>query len=67
MDGEKAADVLIELEEDVRERFLEALPGDVIARQFIDKMDSDDAADVISELSEEIAKTIRKVLDDKIY
>lgn len=63
-DGEKAADVLIELEEDVRERFLEALPGDVIAKQFIDKMDSDDAADVINELSEEKKEEVLKNIDD---
>jgi len=53
LDGEKAADVLIELEQDDRERFLEVLPGDVIAKQFIDKLDSDDAADVLGELSED--------------
>ena len=53
LDGEKAADVLIELEEDDRRRFLEVLPGDVIAKQFIDKLDSDDAADVLGELSED--------------
>ncbi|MGM0496307.1 MAG: magnesium transporter [Bacteroidota bacterium] len=53
LDGEKAADVLIELEQDDRRRFLEVLPGDVIAKQFIDKLDSDDAADVLGELSKE--------------
>ncbi len=53
LSGEKAADVLIELEQDDRERFLEVLPGDVIAKQFIDKLDSDDAADVLGELSDE--------------
>jgi len=53
LSGEKAADVLIELEQDDRQRFLEVLPGDVIAKQFIDKLDSDDAADVLGELSEE--------------
>lgn len=64
LDGETAADVLIELEEDVRERFLAALPGDVIARQFIDNMDSDDAADVINELSEEKKEEVLKNIDD---
>lgn len=63
-EGEKAADVLIELEEDVRTRFLEALPGDVIAHQFIDKMDSDDAADVINELSEEKKTEVLNNIDD---
>lgn len=36
LDSEKAADVLMELEEDVREQFLETLPGHVIAHQFIE-------------------------------
>ena len=64
LDGEKAADVLIELEEDDREKFLAALPGDVIARQFIDKMDSDDAADVLGELSEEKKEEILQNIDN---
>jgi magnesium transporter len=50
LDSEKASDVLIELEEDDRERFLEILSGEVIARQFIENMDSDDAADILREL-----------------
>ncbi len=53
LEGETASDVLAELEEDDRERFLKVIPGEVIARQFIDNMDSDDAADIIGELSEE--------------
>lgn len=52
LDPETASDVLVELEEDDRERFLKALPPDVIASQFIHHMDSDDAADVIGDLSE---------------
>ncbi|MFC2097281.1 magnesium transporter [Bacteroidota bacterium] len=51
LDGEKAADVLVELEEDDREKFLRAIPSEQIARQFIHNMDSDDAADVIGEMS----------------
>lgn len=53
LEGETASDVLAELEEDDRERFLKVIPGEVIARQFIDNMDTDDAADIIGELSEE--------------
>ena len=64
LDGDKAADVLAELEEDDRERFLEALPGEVIARQFIENMDSDDAADVIGDLSEEKKEEILQNIDD---
>ena len=51
---EEAADVLMELEEDVRERFLASLSSEQIAKQFIDNLDSDDAADLISELPDEV-------------
>ncbi len=47
-----AADVLIEMEEDVREEFLHHLSSEEIASVFIDNMDSDDAADIIAELPE---------------
>ena len=53
LDGEKAADVLAELEDDDREKFMKILPSDVIANQFIHYMDTDDAADVIADLDEE--------------
>lgn len=64
LDGEKAADVLIELEEDDREKFLKVLPSEVIARQFIDNMDSDDAADVIGELPEKMQEEVLAQLDE---
>jgi magnesium transporter len=50
LDGEEAAIVLMELEEDVREDFLENISSKDIARRYIDNLDSDDAADLISEL-----------------
>ncbi len=64
LDGETAADVLAELDEDDREKFLKILPSDVIARQFIEKMDSDDAADVIADLSEEKKEEVLLHIDD---
>jgi len=64
IDGETAADVLAELDEDDREKFLKILPSEVIARQFIDKMDSDDAADVIADLSEEKKEEVLLHIDD---
>lgn len=64
IDDDTAADVLIELEEEDRLRFLKALPSEVIARRFIDKMDSDDAADVLSELDEERQREVLSFLDD---
>lgn len=52
LDAEKASDVLVELEEDVRLKFLEALSAKKIAEQ-MDIMDSDDAADIMAEMPEE--------------
>ena len=64
LDGDTAADVLAELEEDDRVRFLRILPLEVIARQFIGKMDSDDAADVIGGMSDEQQEEILSHIDD---
>lgn len=64
LDDEKGADVLVELEEDVRERFLENLPAETIAKQFIEQMDSDDAADIISELPQEVKDEVLSKIDD---
>jgi len=64
LDPDKASDVLVELEEDDREKFLEALPSEVIASQFIDHMESDDAADVIGDLSEEKKQEVLLHIDD---
>ena len=64
LDGELASDVLAELDEDDRERFLKVLPGDLIAQKFIDNMDSDDAADVIGDLDEEKKQEVLLHLED---
>jgi magnesium transporter len=64
LDDDKAADVIIELDENDRLRFLEALPSEVIARRFIDKMDSDDAADVISELDLDRQQEVLSYIED---
>mgnify|MGYP001095047834 CR=1 FL=1 len=63
IDPEVAADVLVELEEDDRERFLKVLPSEAIA-EFINKLDSDDAADVIGEFSEEKQEEVLSHIDD---
>jgi magnesium transporter len=64
LDPQKASDVLVELEEDEREKFLESLPSEVIASQFIDHMDSDDAADVIGDLTEDKKQEVLLHIDD---
>jgi magnesium transporter len=50
LDEDQQADVLLELEEDVRERFVESLSAKEIANQ-LENLDSDDAADILGELS----------------
>lgn len=64
LDDDKAADMIVELDENDRLRFLKALPSDVIARRFIDKMDSDDAADVISEFDTERQQEVLSYIED---
>ena len=64
LEGEKAADVLAELEDDDREKFMRILPSELIATQFIHFMDSDDAADVIAHLSEKKKKEVLQFIPD---
>jgi magnesium transporter len=52
------------LEEEDRVRFLESLPGEVIAKRFIDRMDSDDAADVLGELDESLQQEVLSHIED---
>ncbi|MBV6486037.1 MAG: Magnesium transporter MgtE [Flavobacteriales bacterium] len=61
---EQAADVLIELDEDVREQFLKSLSSEQIAKQFIDNMDSDDAADLLAELPTEKKNEVISHIED---
>lgn len=64
LDPELAADVFRELEEEDQRKILKILPGEVIARQFIDNMNSDDAADVIGDLPDEKKEEVLLHLDD---
>ncbi len=64
LDGEKASDVLIEIPDNDRKRFLKILPSDFIASKFIEHMDSDDAADVVAELDEEVQKEVLNEIGD---
>ena len=63
IDVEERGDVLIELEEDVRETLLATLTNEEIAEEVLENIDSDDAADVVGELSEERAEKVIAQLD----
>jgi magnesium transporter len=64
LDDEQGADVLMELEDDVRERFLKILSSKEIAEQ-LEQLDSDDAADILGELSEEIKEEVISQIEDE--
>ncbi|MFV0346620.1 MAG: magnesium transporter [Bacteroidales bacterium] len=64
LDGEKGADVLLEIPEDELKRFLKVLPPEVIANQFINNMDSDDATDVIGLLNDDDKQQVLGSLED---
>lgn len=58
-----ASDVLVELDEDVREEFLKSFTSKEIAEQ-VDNMDTDDAADILKDLSEEEKERILSEIED---
>lgn len=62
---EERGDVLIELEEDVRETLLASLTNQEIAEEVLENIDSDDAADVIGELPDERAEEVIAQLDSE--
>ena len=63
LDSEKTSDVLMELDEDYREKILKNLSIKEIAEE-VEELDSDDATDIISELPEEKQKkVISKIID----
>jgi len=64
LEGEKASDVLIEIPEHDRKRFLRVLPSELIASKFIEYMDSDDAADIVADLDEEMKKEVLSEIED---
>ncbi len=63
LDEQIAADVLVELEDSVREDFLASLTSKEIA-EHIDNMDSDDAADVIAELPDSVQDEVLSHMED---
>ena len=63
IDVEERGDVLVELEEDVRETLLASLTNEEIAEEVLGNIDSDDAADVVGELPEERAEKVIAQLD----
>ena len=64
LDGDKAADVLMELDEDDRRKLLSHMEPEDIARKFVDHLDTDEAVDLIQELDEEDRDEVLSHIDD---
>ena len=60
---ELASEVLVEIEEDTRDKFLASFSAEEIAES-LDKMYADDATDVIQELPEEVQEEVLEALKD---
>ncbi len=63
LDSEKTSDVLMELDEDYREKILKNLSIKEIAEE-VEELDTDDATDIILELSKEKQKKVISKIDD---
>lgn len=64
LDSEQSAEVLVEIDDDDREKLLKNLSAEEIADE-IDELDTDDAADIIAELPEErVTEVISEIEDD---
>ena len=64
LDEDISSDIIVELEEDVRERILAELSPKQIASELIDDLETDDAADILGELSEEKKQEVISELED---
>lgn len=63
LDSETTSEILLDIDEDLRENILNSLSPKEIAEE-LDEMDTDDAADIIAELSEEVKKEVISELED---
>ena len=64
LDSETTAEVLMDVDDDVREKILKNLSAKEIAEE-IDELDTDDAADIIAELSEERQEAVMSEIEDE--
>lgn len=64
LDSEKTSAVIMELDEDLREKILQTLSAKEIAEE-VEELDSDDAADIIGELSEERQEAVMSQIEDE--
>lgn len=63
LDEDQQADVLMELDEDIRDRFIASLSSKEIADQ-LENLDSDDAADILGDLSDKQMQEVISQMQD---
>ena len=66
LDSETTADILMELDEDNREKVLRNLSAKEIAEE-VEELDTDDAADIIAELPEERRQEVISNIEDEVH
>ena len=64
IEDEKGADILMELEDDLRDQLLDNLSPKEIAEEVLENLESDDAADIVSELPQEVKEEVLSHLED---
>ena len=64
LDSEETSDILIELDDDYREKILKNLSTKEIAEE-VEELDTDDATDIIAELPEHRQKKVISKIEDK--
>ena len=64
LDNETVADILMEMDEDTRKELLDQLPSEIIAKRFVDNMETDDAADLMRELDKERKEEVLQHMED---
>ncbi|MDH6303523.1 magnesium transporter [Parabacteroides sp. PF5-5] len=64
LDGEKAADTLMELDEEERNKLLKELPSELIAKRLVDNLETDDAVDLMRGLDENTQEEILSHIED---
>ena len=62
---ENSAEILVELEDNLKDEILSSLSTKKIAKNLIENLETDDAADVIQEFSEPIKKEILSQINDQ--
>ncbi|MFT3794719.1 magnesium transporter [Flavobacterium sp.] len=63
LESEKTAEILLEMEDDLREKILKRLSPKEIAEE-LDELETNDAADIIAELSQEKKEEVIQELED---